>query len=227
MRVKETAATTEAYRHIVGDLYAGPAVTDAEVAAAKENMILLEAEAGRKKVALYKLEVQFGIKHHINGFPTYGMLTFWESGTKLHGGGDAMLYVCPGKYQKKNECEAIIPDHVNGGAVVMCPKCLLLWKDVELIGQIYYKLPIQKWAEVMYRWFIRLNMNADIRKKYNYEDIRVAAAREQQKEMRGDLLERARSTERRVPATYPLANIIRDVNAGADMTKRILSFLRA
>lgn len=226
MAVKQTKYDQADFRKVVGDLYASAAVTEDEVAAAKKNMELLEKEASSKLVALYKLEVQFGSKHHIDGTPTYGMLTVWENGTKLHGGGDALLYACPSKHLKVGTCEAIIPDAVNGRSVVVCPECLVAWKNEQLIGQTYYRLPINIWADVVYSWFLRLNMNADIRVKYFYQDIRKAADAEQNKEMRGEALERARSDSQRITRIYPLCNIVKDVTAGADTRNRILSFLK-
>ena len=225
--VKQTTVGTPGFRQVMGDLYASAAVTDEQVANAKKDLEALEKQAASKCVAFYKIEVQFGKNHHINGTPTYGMVTIWESGTKLHGGGDSLLYVCPGKSLGKNECESVIPDSVNGRSVVVCPHCYTSWKNVELIGQHYYRLPIQKWAEVIYRWFLRLNLNADIRVKYFYDDIRAITAKEKKHHIGGDFLERARSSDQRISRVYPLANILKDVNAGADIYNRILAFLKA
>lgn len=226
MPIKPTAFDANDYRKVMGDLYASPAVSDTEIEIARKNMEQLEKEAADKQVALYKLEIQFGKDHHVNGTPTYGMLTIWESGTKLHGGGDAMLYICPGKRLKRNDCEAVIPDAVNGRSIVVCPTCLTPWRNTEIIGQLFFRLPIQRWAEVIHHWFLRLDMNADIRVKYFYQDIRLVSEREQEKELRGELLEKARSAGQRITRIYPLANIIKDVNAGASMYNRILDFLR-
>jgi hypothetical protein len=223
---KATAFDSRAFRKVAGDLYASPLVSDEQVALAKKNVEELEKKAAAECHALYKLEIQFGKNHHVDGKLTYGMLSVWESGTKLHGGGDALLYECPGKYLKINNCEGIIPDSMNGRTVVVCPHCLMAWKNADLIGHTYYNLPITKWAEVAHRWFLRLNMNADIRVKYFYQDIRKVSDQEQEKELRGELLEKARSQAQRVSRIYPLANIVKDVNAGADMYNRILAFLR-
>ncbi|MFZ1075565.1 MAG: hypothetical protein WAN50_04300 [Minisyncoccia bacterium] len=224
--IKETAFDARNYRQVIGELYASPGVGEAEIELARKNIEALEKKASEQCVALYKLEVQFGRDHHVDGTPTYGMLTLWESGTKLHGGGDALLYTCPSKHMGRGTCEGVIPDSMNGRSIVVCPHCLTAWKNTELIGQTYYRLPIQKWAEVVHKWFIRLNMNADIRVKYFYEDIRKATAKEQAKDLQGEALERARSQAQRKVRIYPLANILRDVNAGADMYNRILAFLK-
>ena len=226
MSINETAFDARAFRQVAGDLYASAAVTEAEVEAARQNMLTLKKAAAEKRVALYKIEVQFGRNHHVNGESTYGMLTLWESGTKLHGGGDAMLYVCPGKYMKRNDCEHVIPDAVNGRSVVVCPSCLTAWSNQQLIGQHAYRFSIQTWAEVIQTWFLRLDMNADLRIKYFYDDIRAASAAEQEKELRGELLEKARAAPRRISRVYLLNDLIKEVNAGASMYTRILAFLR-
>jgi hypothetical protein len=102
----------------------------------------------------------------------------------------------------------------------------MAWKPEQLIGQTFYRLPIERWSEVLYRWYQRLSLDADIRVKYHYDDIRAVAGLEQEKELRGEKLGRARSTVRRPPKVYPLEYIASDVSAGADLQKRILAFLR-
>src|SRR5690606_41702028 len=52
--------------------------------------------------AKYKLEVLFG-KARSTWKPTSGALTFWENGSKFHGGGDAKIYLCPGKLTGRSE----------------------------------------------------------------------------------------------------------------------------
>jgi len=228
MGTRETTFDARAYREVAKDLCVSPELLDSDLAVtlAKKNIELLEKQASEKKLALYKIEVQFGKNHHVDGQLTYGMLTLWESGTKLHGGGDALLYVCPGKELGRNDCTGVIPDALLGRAVTVCPHCTTAWRREEIIGQIYYRLPIQKWAEVVHRWFVRLNMNADLRVKYFYQDIRAVSDKEQEKQLKGELLEKARSSSQRVSRVYPLENIVRDVSAGADMYTRILSFLK-
>ena len=225
--VKGSQYRRDQFRQVEGEtsLFASPSVTDAELAEWRDRMKLFEGKD--KPVAAYKLEIQFGVDHHVAGpNTTYGSITIWENGSHFNGGGDALLYTCPGKFQKVNDCEAIIPDSVNGRRVVVCPACMMAWRSSHLIGQTFYRLPIQKWAEVVHRWYIRLNLDADIRVKYHYDDIRVAAEAEQQKELRGEVLEKARSAARRKPRVYPLENIVRDLNAGADLQTRILAFLK-
>lgn len=206
-------------RLIDNHIVVGPGLTD------EEALRLVDMKKGEFKdappVGKYKVEVLLGRGMRMDGTPFPGVLTLWESGNQLHGGGDSMLYVCPGK-----DCHGVIPESLNESTLVACPKCNNVWKCTELTGQIFFRLPVKKWAEVILTWMTRLDLNTDLRIKYNYDDIRAATSKEQEKDMGGEILDKVRSNERRVVKTYPLAHIIKDTSAGADLYGRILAFLR-
>jgi hypothetical protein len=102
-----------------------------------------------------------------------------------------------------------------------------LWKPRELVGEVYYRLPVDRWADVLLDWFLRLESRADIRVKYMGVSVRDAQLREADKKLQGDLLNKARSPEHRPCVVYTLRNILKDTGAGADLRKRLLSFLKA
>jgi hypothetical protein len=208
------------------ELLATPAVSKEEMAVVQEKIEALDKLLGDKKLAKYKLEVMFGEGRSMHK-PFGGTVTWWESGSKLHGGGDNKLYVCPGKERANNGCEALLPDTTTGLNLILCPKCQSLWKAEEVWGEVFYRLPIQTWADVLLSWFLKLGLNADIRIKYARDDIRGAAFKEQEKKMQGELLTKARSFDRRSTSIYSLANIIKDTSAGAGLHSRILAFLKA
>lgn len=222
------------YRPLEGaeNMLVSPAVSEEDIARWRDRAKLLAVD--KPIVARYLIEVLFGVRHHVHGL-AYGSITLWERGAHFNGGGDSAVYMCPGKSKNINECSAIITESANKSIPVkgaedvrfiMCPKCRVIWRSSELIGGSFYRLPLQQWANVVYSLFLRMAMDADIRVKYSYEDIRVAAEKEQNKELRGDVLERVRSPERRRARLYPLRNIIVDVNRGATLYNRLLSFLR-
>lgn len=208
------------------ELIASPAIAPEEMAKVEEKIKALDKLLGQKKLAKYKLEVMFG-EDRSHSRPFAGVVTWWESGNKLHGGGDSKLYLCPGQDRVGNGCSAWLPDSCNGLNFIVCPECKSLWRSEEVFGEVFYRLPMQKWADVLLSWFLKLGLNADIRIKYAREDIRGAALREQEKRMDGELLSQARSFDKRSTAIYTLANIIRDTSAGADLHARILAFLKA
>lgn len=218
------------FREVADGLYASPRVSKEAAEAVKRQLEKLGQQSSDDIKAKYKIEILFGTKHTVRGL-AYGILTIWENGTKLHGGGDSSLFVCPGKYLKVNECEDIIPDSATGLSVVVCPSCGVMWKRESLISEQFYRLPIQRWADVVMHWFIKTGMDADIRLKYTYRyknmDIRGVSEVEQDRQLQGDLLNPIRDEKRRTSKIYPLKNIIKDTSAGASLYTRILSFVRS
>ena len=212
------------------ELLATPAATEEEEDAIQKKKEAYDSLLAEKGIAKFKLEATFNDERSLYR-PFGGIVTWWESGNKLHGGGDSKIYVCDnnGEYPDLEGmgCKGFLPDSCNGLNFIACPNCGVLWKNEQVVGEIWYKLTIQKWADVLHNWYVRLEMNADIRIKYARSDIRTAAAREQERQMGGELLQLARSAERRSSSTYPLANIIKDTAAGADLRGRILAYLQA
>lgn len=181
---------------------------------------LLEKEC----VGKYKIELMFSHKRS-QLEPVAGVLCAWESGTKLHGGGDAKVYFCPGTDLGVNTCTAAIPfDNCNYGHL-LCPRCGKVWKSAEVHGEIFARLSLQAWAEKLVRYYSDLGHNADLYLKLPRADIRKAAESEQQKQMGGERLGAVRSGLVRV--IYPLARIIRDTNNGCDLYTRFYAFLKS
>jgi hypothetical protein len=214
------------------DLLAAPdlQLPEEEAEAVRQRQAGLDKLLEEKDLAKYKLEVMFSHRH-TGQAPTPGTVTWWESATKLHGGGDAKLYLCDNSGEfpelEGRGCKKFIPDSANGLQFVACPHCGHLWKPPQLCGEIFYRLPLQKWADVLHDWFKRLEMRADIRIKYARMSVRDAQRQEEERGLQGDLLNKARSFEQRPCIIYPLKNIIKDTNAGADLHGRILAFLKA
>ena len=192
--------------------------------AIQSRLKLMEELLGDKTKAKYKIELAFA-SDRSQGKPTAGVVSFWENGSRLHGGGDAKLYMCPGKYLNRNDCQAFIPESANASTFQWCPKCGLRWKGEEVIGEHLARLTMQNWAQVIFNYFMLMESNADIYLKFTPTDIRSIAAKEQQAGKGGELLLKARNV--RGKAIYPLRNIIRDTTAGADLLKRFYAFLSA
>lgn len=201
-----------------------PFITEEEKEAIEQKKQALDKLLEEKDLAKYKIEILFG-----RGFspskPSHGGVSFWESGSKFHGGGDTILHFCPGKDLKVSDCDAFIPDASHGYGFLICPKCHQTWQGEQVGGQILARLTAQGWAQLVLKYFLRLEMRADIYVKYHPDDIRSAAAIEQAKQHMGDILMGARKSRR--PRIYPLKNIIKDTSAGASLESRFLAFLRA
>lgn len=188
--------------------------------------VLAKVLKDNKIRAKYKLELIFGKARSLHR-PTPGIVTFWENGTKLHGGGDVKLYLCPGKRLKVNDCEKLIPELANEQGTLVCPACGQIWKGEAVIGELMYNLPMQKWADVIYTHFRHLEYHCDIYLKHAPADIRsVALAQKEKATFKGsETLDKTRAIRAR--HIYPLQNIIKDVSSGSDLLRRIHTFLVA
>lgn len=205
------------------DLENAPVLGEEELAALKGRMLAMDKLLAEAKKAKYKIELMFG-SHYASLQPYPGALSLWESGSKLHGGGDTKVYECPGKTLKKSECTGLIPDASQGYGYLMCPACKTVWQGTQVHGERLARLTTQGWATLLYRFYVRLGHNADIYVKRPRRDIRVAAGTEQERQRMGEVLVKARKREVFI---YPLKNIIKDVNAGADPIKRFQALLSA
>lgn len=205
------------------DLDAAPVLTEEEQDTLKKRMAAMDKLLAEAKKAKYKVELMVD-SHYRSGQPFAGAISLWESGTKLHGGGDTKVYECPGKALRINDCIGLIPDASTGYGHLVCPDCKRVWKGEQVTGERLYRLPKEKWAAVLYKYYVRVGHNADIYLKRPRRDIRQAAALEQEKQRGGEVLAKARKIE---TVIYPLANIIKDVNAGADPILRFKALLSA
>jgi len=186
----------------------------------KERTKWLDGEV----LAKYKLEVLFGRGRSASG-AIAGALTFWESGTALHGGGDTAMHVCPGKSKGVNDCDAFIPDTAHGIGFLVCPKCQRQWRPEDVHGQLLLRLPLSKWADVVYRYFVQLEGRVDLVLKYYPESLITVAHAEQEKQLHGERFGTVRG--KRSILVYPMKNLIKDTSAGASAHSRILAWLRA
>lgn len=201
-----------------------PTLTEEEKFQLKKRMELLDQVLASEQKAKYKIEVMFGRERKMKE-ASPAMLSFWESGTKLNGGGDAKIYICPGKHLKKSDCEAFIPDSANGYGHLVCPACGQVWKAEQVAGEVLARLTMQGWAQLIHKYYVRLGHNADIYVKHPREDIRISAALEQEKQRKGEVLQKTRS--KMVTYIYPLKNIIKDTQNGRDLLTQFYNLLKA
>ena len=198
-------------------------LTEEKVRALKEKEATADSLRESQGIAKYKIELLLA-GDRMAMKPSPGVLTFWESGARLHGGGDAVMHICPGKHLKKNDCEAFIPDSGHSLGFLVCPKCYSRWSGEQVHGQVAFRLTPQGWATVLHRYYMKLGGNADLVIKSMPLDLRRASDREQERQRGGELLGRVRG--KRNTVVYPLAHIIKDTAAGAGLYERILAFVR-
>lgn len=208
------------------DVRSGEIMLTAEEAErfAKQAAVLAKLLSDKEVKAKYKLEILFG-KARSMAKPTVGVLSFWASGAKLHGGGDDKLYLCPGLRLGRNQCQALLLEQYNNSQGIVCPSCGTMWKHEEVIGELFFNLPMRKWAEVIYKYYRLCDYNADIYLKHAPEDIRSVAKAQSDKATWAGTKALDRTRDRRAKHIYPLRNIIKDTSAGADLLSRFYAFL--
>ena len=182
--------------------------------------------------AKYKIEIHFGKSRTTKG-PNVGALTVFESGNRLNGEGDEMMYICsqrdsglalnaPGYKDKPIQrgtggCGAYIPGSAIRGGIANCPNCGSLINAEQLTSTQLFNLTTDSLAEKLCRWFEQLESNCDIYLKYHPTDIRYKAMESTEG------LDKARML--RGLTIYPLANIIKDTSNGASLKKRFVALL--
>jgi hypothetical protein len=109
----------------------------------------------------------------------------------------------------------------------VCPACGNVWKSEACIGELFFKLTMRGWADVIYRYFRQFDYDCDIYLKHAREDIRsVSLAQQERQTWKGSqMLSSAR--DKRARHIYPLRNIIKDTSAGANVLSRFYAFLTA
>lgn len=196
---------------------------------AEEKAIVERKKAAIKKLltmdesikARFKVEFFAGKDRSVDK-PFRGSVLVFRSGTALHGGGDEIVYPCVDP-----ACPGFIPPELISGSAAMagCPKCQRVWPQAKLTEMFLAILPVQKWAYVLSRYFVRLGHDADLYMKFAPVDIRKSTVLEKSTDRGGTELATAR--HRRQPVIYPLVNIYKDLSAGADLEHRFRAFLAA
>jgi len=199
-----------------------PSLSEEELDILKKRMLAMDKLLAEQKVAKYKIEVMFSIRRSGRA-PYAGALSLWESGAKLHGGGDVKMYFCPSEAFGKGPCQGLIGGSAQGYGHLVCPDCKVVWKGSQVHGEVMACLTTDNWSRLIYKHFVRLGHNADIYMKAPRADIRAASHIEQAKQYMGEKLQGAR--QKRQVVIYPLRNIVKDTSTGADPLKRFKALL--
>jgi len=174
---------------------------------------------GRQLTAKFKIEVHFG-KGRSTHKPFPGAVSVFLSGSRMHGGGDDKIYLCP-----RPDCGNVIYPHERIGPKLMCRTCGNMWMSDDVVGELMFFLAPPKWATVIHRLFVKLDHNADIYLKFHPLDIRVQTAMEMARARGGEHVNKARRN--RGLHIYPLKNIVKDTSNGSQLYDRFLAFIKA
>ena len=168
--------------------------------------------------AKYKIELFFGPNRTING-PNVVQVKFFESGKKLHGGGDDLMFICRSSENEKEGCGGFIPSDCIKAGVAICPSCSKAINAAYLSDYLIANFSTKRLAKELVTFFNKLGGHADIYCKYDPADIRYVAMVQR--------LGSKKAHELRGLHIYTLDRILRDTNAGADLEGRFYAFLTA
>lgn len=194
--------------------------------------------------ALHKLEIHFGpdrssLHHKLMA----ALVTIWESGKRLHGGGDEKMYWCG-----YDDCGKPFSTDNFAYMHAICPKChrelhldpysrqehldYLARENLPVNGMD--KLPIVVGEKLMKQtppsiakflaktWY-DLECNADIYLKFHPKDMRIDKVHIDHTIF--DKVTNARA--KREPVIYPLSRILKDTAAGGNLEASILAMITA
>lgn len=208
----------------------------------REQLILKKAAEEDKKSAAemakrakYKIQIWFQSARHTQGPVTYS-ISFWESGKRLHGGGDEMMFICrrhdrakpiapfeavsPKAPPGSKGCGKLIPGGVAElTGVLLCPHCGTKHRTDEVGDAVLYRTSIEKASEILATWWRKLDCNADIYVKYCPTDPRVI--------LMSKTMSPQVAREKKGLTIYPLANILKDTLVGATVESRFKALLTA
>ncbi len=208
-----------------------------------ESDVKKQRELESKK-AKYKIEIMYS-RHRSSrtNVPSSGGLFLWESGKRLHGGGDQKMYWCG--YEA---CGMPFSEDNFGYMHAICPHCMkelmldpdsrrtqveyirrnnLQMKNLDripfVVGEKMFNLKPPKLAELLEKTWHQLNGLADVYLKYSPHEIRYD--KKDTSISIVDNLNRVRM--QRQPVIYPLDRILKDITAGADLRGRFLAMITA
>lgn len=208
-----------------------------EAATARLNQKLQkEAEKSAEEMAKradFKIQIWFRSDRSMHKPVAYS-LSFWESGKRLHGGGDEMMFICRrhshapklkpfdvamAKTKSVRGCDGLIPGGLADSGVIVCPHCHAKHKPDQIGDSIFYRTSIDQAADVLAKWWRKLGGRADLYAKYNPTDPRSI--------MMAQNYDYRTAREKKGLTIYPLQNILKDTLNGATLESRIKSFITA
>jgi len=205
-------------------------VLERKVAEENKKSATEMSKKGRYKIQLWFRSTRSMLK------PVEFTLSAWESGKRMHGGGDEMMFVCKRHVDapkvapfevamahrasaSDRGCGNFIPGGLTSQGRVVCPHCMVAHRTDQIGDSVYYSSTLDQAADVLADWWRRLDGDADVYLKYHPEDPRVKMM------AKGFSARKARM--KKGLTIYPLANIIKDTSAGSSVRNRFLALLKA
>ena len=184
--------------------------------------------------AKFKIEIHFN-KNRTTSGPNTAAITIFESGARLNGDGDELVYLCSQRdtglalnapHQKDRTvvrgydgCGNIICGNQLRGGAAICTNCESIINSEQLTSTLLVHLTTKKLSALVTDIFRRLDSNADIYIKYHPTDIRAQALNNPH--------DMDKSRMSRGLTIYPLFNIIKDTTSGSSVENRFEALFSA
>lgn len=207
-------------------------------------MAALEAEKSkalneRKLKGKYKIQIWFRSDRSSNK-PIAFSLSAWQSGMRLHGGGDEMMFLCKKLPTSKNVmpselkfrtptehtvepklrgCGLFIPGENSVDGRIICPHCGTNHNSEDVGDAVFYRLTVDKAVKVLVDWYHKLESCADIYAKYTPLDPRTI--------MMAKSYDPKTAREKKGLTIYPWKNILEDTSNGSTLESRFKAFILA
>ena len=186
----------------------------------------------------HKIQIWFKSDRSMNK-PIAFSLSAWQSGMRLHGGGDEMMFLCRRHPHVRNlmpdelkfrsaihkvnptprGCGLFIPGENSVNGRVLCPHCGAN-HDAEHVGDaVFYRLTADKAARVLVDWYHKLGSCADLYAKYTPLDPRTLLM------SKSTNIKTAR--QKKGLTIYPWKNILNDTANGSSLESRFRAFILA
>lgn len=186
----------------------------------------------------YKIQVWFK-SDRSNKKPMAFSVSAWQSGKRLHGGGDEMMFICRRhadaplikskdlKFRTADHkveptprgCNLFIPGDMNINDIISCPHCGAQHHAEHIGDSVYYRLDADNAAKVLVDWYHRLEDCADIYAKYSPTDPRTI--------MMANNYDPFTARSKKGLTIYPWKNILQDVSNGSTLHSRFKAFILA
>lgn len=205
----------------------------------KESLEKLE-QAGRYSKAKWKIQVWIKSDRSVHTPLTF-TISIWESGKRLHGGGDESAFFCrrnpraprptpppfgalgrAGGFKREADaegCGGIISGDLIARGAATCPHCGLRWDTEHIADSVFYRTPVERAADIIAKWFHELGDDCDVFVKFRSEDIRVKMMAQEYglhiaSQLKGLVI-------------YPLSHIQLDIANGSTLESRLKALLLA
>jgi hypothetical protein len=192
----------------------------------------------QKIKARYKIQIWFRSGRSMTK-PVAFALSAWQSGKRLHGGGDEMMFLCrkhatardvaPSEVAfrdssfirtpTKRGCGLFIPGENSVNDMILCPHCGVSHASESIGDSVFYRLTPNNAASVLVSWFRRLESNADLYAKYTPQDPRSI--------MMAKSYDPVTARQKKGLTIYPLKNILEDTANGSTLESRFKAFILA